>query len=147
MNRVLILLITAIAIIGGFLGLFYYSFTQIDFIGSKDPKVVKANVERWDKMLLKAEYRSGTDYFKISLLDSATIEINAGNASRGTILTKQYTLSGDTIILIDGIKNAGEFLSSSEMLIQNDRVLYFKDSDGNFDTTQALKVKFNRLWK
>ena len=33
------------------------------------------------------------------------------------------------------------------MLIQNDRILYLKDSDGNFDTTQTMEVKFNKFKK
>lgn len=147
MNKGLKILIIVITIIGGLFGLAYYSFMQIDFIGYKDPEVVKANIERWDKMLLKAEYRNGTDYCEINLLDSSNIEINIGDASGGTILTEDYKLSGDTIIIIGGIKHANKYINSSEMVIQNNRILYLKDSKGNFDTTQTMKVKFNKLKK
>lgn len=147
MNKGVKILIIVIAICGGLIGLAYYGFKQIDFIGHKDPKVVKANLERWDKMLLKAEYRNGTDYCKINLLDSINIEINVGDAAGGIILTEDYKLSGDTIIIIEGIKYAEKYINSSEMVIQNDRILYLKDSAGNFDTTQTMKVKFNKLKK
>jgi hypothetical protein len=147
MNKSLKILIIVITVIGGLIGLAYYSFMQIDFIGQKDPEVVKANLERWDKMLLEAEYRNGTDYCKINILDSISIEINVGDAAGGTILTEEYKLSGDTITIIDGIKHVDKYINSSEMVIQNDRILYLKGSDGNFDTTQTMKVKFNKLKK
>lgn len=147
MNKLLKILIIVITIIGGLIVFTYYSFMQIDFIGQKDPEVVKANLERWDKMLFEAEYRDGTDYCKINLLDSVNIEINVGDAAGGTIMTKDYKLSGDTIIIIDGIKHADKYINSSKMIIQNERILYLKDSNGNFDTSQTMKVKFNKLKK
>ena len=145
MNKTLKILIIAIVLSVGLIGLAFYSFLQLDFIGSKDPKVVKANIERWDKMLLEAEYRNGTDYCKINLLDSVNIEINVGDAVGGVILTEKYYLSDDTIIIIDGIKHADKYINSSKMIIQNDRILYLIDDKGNFDTIQTMKVKFNKL--
>jgi hypothetical protein len=147
MNKSSKILIIVITVIGGLIGMAYYSFMQIDFIGHKDPEVVKANLERWNNMLLKAEYRNGTDYCKINILDSVSIEISVGDAAGGTIMTEEYKLSGDTINIIDGIKHADKYINSPEMVIQNDRILYLKDSDGNFDTTQTMKVKFNKLKK
>lgn len=145
MNKVLKILIILIAVICGLIGLAYFSFLQIDFIGQKDPEGVKANLERWDKMLLEAEYRNGTDFCNIKLLDSLNIEINVGDAAGGTIMTEDYKLSGDTIIIIHGIKHADKYINSSKMIIQNDRILYLIDNNGNFDTTQTMKVKFNKL--
>jgi hypothetical protein len=145
MNKGIKLLIIVVTIIGGLIGLAYYSFMQIDFIGHKDPKVVKANLERWDKMLLEAEYRDGTNYCKINLLDSVNIEINVGDAAGGTIMTKVYKLSGDTIIIMGEIKHTDKYINSSEMIIQNDKILYLKDNIGYFDTIQTMKVKFNKL--
>ena len=147
MNKCLKISIIVITIIGGSIGLAYYSFMQIDFIGHKAPEVVEANLERWDKMLLKGEYRNGTDCCKINLLDSINIEINVGDAIGGTIMTEEYKLSGDTIIIIEGIKHVSKYINSSEMVIQNDRILYLKDSNGDFDTTQTMKVKLNKLKK
>ena len=147
MNKRLKILIIVITIIGGIVGFVYYSFTQIDFIGHKDPEVVKANLERWDKMLLEAEYRNGTDYCNIKILDSINIEINTGNAVGGTIITKDYKLSGDTIIIIDGIKHLENYINSTEMIINHDQIGYLKNINGEFDTTQTMKVKFNKLKK
>ena len=109
MNKNLKILLIVITVIGGLIGLIYYSFMQIDFIGHKDPKIVKSNLERWDKMLLKAEYRNGTDHCKINILDSVNIEINVGDAAGGTIMTEAYKLSGDTITIIDGLKHADKY--------------------------------------
>ncbi|WP_027420344.1 hypothetical protein [Crocinitomix catalasitica] len=147
MNKRLKTLIIVITIIGGIVGFVYYSFTQIDFIGHKDPEVVKANLERWDKMLLEAEYRNGTDYCNIKILDSINIEINTGNAVGGTIITKDYKLSGDTIIIIDGIKHLENYINSTEMIINHNQVVYLKNINGEFDTIQTMKVKFNKLKK
>jgi hypothetical protein len=129
------------------LGFAYYGFRNIDFIGHKDPEIVKANLERWDKMLLKAEFRNGTDYCEINLLDSINIEINVGDSAGGTFITENYKLASDTIIILNGIKHVDKYINSSEMLIQNDRILYLKDSVGNFDSTQTMEVKFNKLKK
>ena len=145
MNKGTKILITIIITIGGLIGLTYYNLTHIDFIGQKDPEVVRSNLERWEKILLEAEYRDGPDYCKIILLDSVNIEINVGDASVWIIVTETYKLVGDTIIIVDGIKQVDKYLNSPEMIIQNDRILYLKDSTGNFDVTKTMKVKSNKL--
>ena len=71
------ILISGVLIIG-ILGIAYYAFMQIDFIGQKDPKIVEENLKRWNNTLLSAEYRNGTDFCKVEILDSINIEINVG---------------------------------------------------------------------
>jgi len=147
MNKLFKILLVVILTIGGLFGLAYYSFMQIDFIGHKDPEVVKANLERWDKMLLEAEFSDGTNYFKINLLDSVNIEIDAGDAAKSIFRTERYKISGDTIIIIGGIKHPDKYINASELVIQKDRVLYLKYPNGAFDTVQTLNLKFNKLKK
>lgn len=131
--------------IGGILGILYFIYTQIDFIGHKDPKVVAENVKRWNNTLLSAEYRNGTDYCDINLLDSVNIQINTGNNSFGVILDKEYKLSGDTIIIVGGIEDAEKLLNSDKLLIRKNKLLYKIKSPGNFDTIQAMTIKFNKI--
>jgi hypothetical protein len=52
---------------------------QIDFIVQKGPKIVEENLKRWNNTLLSAEYRNGTDFCKVEILDSINIEINVGD--------------------------------------------------------------------
>lgn len=131
--------------IGGILGILYYIYTQIDFIGHKDPKVVAENMRRLNNTLLSAEYRNGTDYCKIDLLDSVNIQINTGNNSSGVIVDKEYKLSGDTIIIVGGIEDAAKFLNSDKLLIRKNKLLYKIDAHGDFDTIQAMTIKFNTI--
>lgn len=131
--------------IGGILGILYYAFTQIDFIGHKDSKVVAENVKRWNNTLLSAEYRNGTDYCNVDLLDSVNIQINTGNNSTGIILDKEYKISGDTILVIGLIDDAGKYINSDKFLIRKDKLLYKIDSHGNFDSIQVMKIKFNKI--
>ncbi|KFF22667.1 hypothetical protein [Chryseobacterium vrystaatense] len=131
--------------IGVILGILYFIYTQIDFIGHKDPKTVAENVKRWNNTLLSAEYRNGTDYFNIDLLDSINIEINTGNNSSGVILDKEYKLSGDTIIIVGGIEEAAKYIDSDKLLIRKNKLLYKIKSPGNFDTIQTMTIKFNKI--
>src|SRR5207244_4420954 len=63
--------------------LLYYAFLHIDFVGHKDPKIVEENVRRWNNTLLSAEYRQGTNYCKVDLVDSTIMEINVGDKTGG----------------------------------------------------------------
>jgi len=143
-NIIKTVLIASISI-GVILGILYFIYTQIDFIGHKDPKVVAENVKRWNNTLLSAEYRNGTNHCKVDLLDSVNIEIIAGNNSSYVILDKEYKLSGDTIIILGGVEDAEKFLSSERLLIRKNKLLYKIKSSGNFDTIQAMTIKFNTI--
>lgn len=134
-------------VIGGILGILYYIYTQIDFIGHKDPKIIAENVKRWNNTILSAEYRNGTDYCNVDLLDSVNIQINTGNSSSGVILDKEYKISGDTIIIVGGIEDAAKYINSDKFLIQKNKLLYKIKSPGNFDTIQAMTIKFNKIKK
>ncbi|MFT6983963.1 MAG: hypothetical protein ACJAUD_002743 [Crocinitomicaceae bacterium] len=147
MNKALKLFSIFILITSGLIGLAYYGFTQIDFIGHKSHETMKANRERRDKMLLEAKYRNGTDYCEISLLDSVNIQINAGNSSVGAIITKKYKISEDTILIIGGIKSVDKYMNSDKLVIQKHRILYLKDENGDFDTIRSIRLIFNKLKK
>lgn len=129
----------------GILGILYYAFTQIDFIGHKDPKVVADNVKLWNNTLLSAEYRNGTDYCNVNLLDSINIQINTGNNSTGIILEKEYKVSGDTILVRGLVDDGGKYINSDKLLIRNNKLLYKIDSHGNYDSIKAMTIKFNNL--
>jgi hypothetical protein len=142
----LILLTTGI--VGGVIGIAYYTFMafmQIDFIGQKDPKIVEENLKRWKNTLLSAEYRNGTDYCELDLLDSVNIEINVGDKSGGVILNEEYKILNDTIVVIGGITNANKYLTSDKFLIKEKKLLFKIDSHGIFDTLTAMNIKFNKF--
>lgn len=145
MNKLFKILLVVILTIGGLFGLAYYCFMQIDFIGHKDPATMEANRERWDRMLLEAEFRRGADYCTIILLDSVNIQINAGDSAGGIILTEKYKMHEDTVVIIEGLKHADKYINSDTLVIQENRILYLKDQNGNFDTAQTLNLKFNKL--
>jgi hypothetical protein len=142
----LILLTTGI--VGGVIGIAYYTFMafmQIDFIGQKDPKIVEENLKRWKNTLLSAEYRNGTDYCELDLLDSVNIEINVGDKTGGVILNEEYKILNDTIVVIGGITNANKYLTSDKFLIKEKKLLFKIDSHGIFDTLTAMNIKFNKF--
>ena len=142
----LILLTTGI--VCGVIGIAYYTFMafmQIDFIGQKDPKIVEENLKRWKNTLLSAEYRNGTDYCELDLLDSVNIEINVGDKSGGVILNEEYKILNDTIVVIGGITNANKYLTSDKFLIKEKKLLFKIDSHGIFDTLTAMNIKFNKF--
>ena len=145
MNRTNKRIIITILVIAGLIGILYYGLLQIDFIGYKDPKIMEENRQRWDKMLLSAEYRKGADYCEIKILDSTNIEINIGDSAGGIILTEKYNLHGDTIVVLGGIKHANKYMNSDRLVIYGNKILYLLDSLGRFDTTQTLNVKFNNI--
>jgi hypothetical protein len=140
--KTVLILATIICVMAG---IGYYCFTQIDFIGRKDPKTVEANVKRWNNTLLSAEYRNGTDYCEVDLLDSTNIVINVGNDAGGLILNEEYKMSKDTIVIVGGMEHAQDYLSSNKFLIQNNKLLFKKNSAGAFDTTTVMTIKFNKL--
>ena len=135
-------------IVGGVIGIAYYTFMafmQIDFIGQKDPKIVEENLKRWKNTLLSAEYRNGTDYCELDLLDSVNIEINVGDKTGGVILNEEYKILNDTIVVIGGITNANKYLTSDKFLIKEKKLLFKIDSHGIFDTLTAMNIKFNKF--
>ncbi|MCC6700761.1 MAG: hypothetical protein IT221_04510 [Fluviicola sp.] len=138
------ILIVGVLIFGIF-GIAYFAFLQIDFIGQKDPKIVKENLKRWNNTLLSAEYRNGSDFCKVDLLDSVTIEINVGDKTGSTILTEKYKLNHDTIIVIGGVKHASKYLNSNKFLIQENKLLFKLAPNGLFDTKTTMAIKFNEI--
>jgi len=145
MNRFINILFIIGVIIFGIGTVAYFGFLQIDFIGHKDPKSVEENLKRWNNTLLSADFRDGTDYCKVDLLDSTKIEINVGDKFGGTILNQEYKLSEDTIIVIGGIKHASEYLNSEKFLIQNNKLLFKINKAGSFDTATVMNIKFNKI--
>ena len=144
MNRILKNTLIFGIVVCGIVGLAYYSFTQIDFIGHKDPKSVEENLKRWNNTILSAEYRNGTDYCEVNLLDSLNIEINVGDKSGGSILNEEYRIVEDTIIVIGGIKHANKYLNSNKFLIKSGKLLFKVDNSGSFDTSTAMTLKFDK---
>jgi hypothetical protein len=140
--KALTIVVIAIAIC---FALLYYAFLHIDFIGHKDPKIAAENVERWNNMLLSAAYRQETDYCKVDLIDSTKMEINVGDKTGGTFVTVDYTISGDTIINLDGIAHVTQYLNSDRFIIDSNRIFYRLDKIGKFDTTIAMTIHFNKL--
>ena len=139
-----IFLITGL-VSGGILGIVYYAFLNLDFIGKKDPKIAEENRQRWENMLLFAEYRNGTDYCVIEVLDSSNIDISVGDKSGGTILNKKYKLSNDSVIVMGGIGHAGKYLNSDKFLIRGNKLMFKLDSQGEFDTVTTLAIRFNKI--
>ena len=140
MNRILKIILLIGIIILGIIGISYYCILKIDFIGQKDPKIVEANLKRFNKTLLSAEYREGTNYCRVELLDSINIEINVGDKSGSTIINEEYRIYNDTIIVIGGIKHF-----SNKFLIQKNKLLYKIDKNGSLDSNTEMTIKFNKL--
>ena len=140
--KALTIVVIAIAIC---FALLYYAFLHIDFVGHKDPKIVEENVRRWNNTLLSAEYRQGTDYCKVDLVDSTKMEINVGDKTGGTFVTANYKISGDTIINLDGIKHVTQYLNSDRFIIDTNKIFYKLDDTGVFDTSTAMTIRFNKL--
>lgn len=142
-------MIKIIMIVGVFIcvimAIAYYAFIQIDFFGQKDPKIIEENLNRWHNTLLSAEYRNGTDYCKVDLLDSVNIEINVGDKTGGTILTEEYKLLNDTIVVIEKIDFAKKYLNCYKFLIQNNKLLFKLNPYGSYDTITTMTIKFNRI--
>ncbi|CAD0005588.1 MULTISPECIES: hypothetical protein [Flavobacterium] len=150
MKRAAIVGITVIGIFLLFFGAFYIFFINIDFVGHKDPKTVKENLKRENNKILSAEYRNGTDYCKIDLLDKANIEINVGNSKTGIILNEKYHISGDTIIIE---KNSNEFINedlkeymnTDKFIIADKQILFEVDKNNQYNKSKVMEVKFNEI--
>ncbi len=145
MNRVYKIILIVGILFCGILGIAYYTFMQIDYIGHKDPKIVEENLKRWDNTLLSAEYRTGTDYCKVELLDSVNIIINVGDKYGGTILNEEYKILNDTIVVIGKIDHARKYLNSNKFLIQGNKLLFKLNPYGLYDTITAMTIKFNKI--
>lgn len=145
MNQSIKIILIACVLICGISAIAWLAFLQIDFIGQKDPRVVEENLKRWNNTLLSAEYRNGTDYCKVELLDSVNILISVGDKSGGTIVNETYKISKDSIILIDVIKPKNRYLNPKKFLIHLNKLLFKIDARGMFDTTTAMDIKFNKI--
>lgn len=145
MNPIIKMILTVGVLICGTLGVAYYAFMQIDFIGQKDPKIVEENLKRWDNTLLSAEFSNGTDYCKVDLLDSVNIEINVGDNSSFIILNEEYYMLNDTIVVTGGIEHAKQYLNTNKFLIKDDKLLFKLDPYGSYDTTTTMTIKFNTI--
>ncbi|MFV8364406.1 hypothetical protein ACNQGO_13590 [Flavobacterium sp. ZT3P35] len=147
-------IVAGIAVIGIFIlffgGIFLY-FINIDFIGHKDPKTVKENVEAMEKTLLTARYFSATELCEITLSDSTNIRINVGTNKGYSIIFRKYYISGDTIIVKVANENKYEnqelekYINSKKMLVKNDVILFQTDAKKQFITTKAMKIELNNL--
>ncbi len=122
---------------GCLLGIAYYLFLQIDLVGYRDPQAVAESQRRMNNILLSAEFRKGTDYCNIELLDSSSIQINAGDSAGSSIITKPYTINGDTIIVLEGIEHVEKYMNTHKLIIRNDKILYLLNSLRNYDTNKV----------
>ena len=146
--------VAGIVLIGIFIlffgGIFLY-FINIDFVGHKNPKTVKENVEAMEKTLLTARYFSATELCEITLSDSTNIRINVGTNEGYSIIFRKYYISGDTIIVIvdneDKYENQEleKYVNSKKMLVKNDEILFQTDAKKQFITSKAMKIEFNKL--
>ena len=127
------------------LGYLYYTLTHIDFMGEREPDAVEASFKRLSGILFSAEYRKGTDYCEVSLLDSINIEINVGDSYGGSILNKEYKIIKDTIEIIGGVTEIKKFKFSSKLFVQKDNVFYRLVENDIYDTTVSMNVKTNKL--
>ncbi len=146
---------TGLIVIGLFLLLFggaYLVFVNIDFVGKKDPKTVEANVKREKSKLLSAEFRDGTDYCEINLMNKQTIEISTGNNATGIVIFERYHVSGDTIIIEkDPNKFADEdlreYINTYKFLIAGNQIFFELNADKQYNKSKAMVIKFNKLEK
>ena len=127
------------------LGYLYYTLNHIDFMGEREPDAVEASFKRLNGILFSAEYRKGTDYCEVSLLDSINIEINVGDSYGGSILNKEYKIIKDTIEIMGGVTEIKKFKFSSKLFVQKDNVFYRLVENDIYDTTVSMKVKTNKI--
>jgi hypothetical protein len=145
MNRFLKVLLGLIIFIIVLLGFAYYSLTHIDFIGKKDPEAASETVKRWNSILLTAEYRNGTDYCELNLLDSANLEINIGDSYGGSIVNKQYLIIKDTIKVIGGLSEIEKYNIVDNLLIRGNKLLFRLSPNQNYDTTVTMVIKSQKI--
>ena len=151
MNKTLVAGIVVIGIFLLFFGGIFLYFINLDFIGEKDAKTVKENVEAMQKTLLKARYFSATELCEITLSDSTNIRMNVGTNKGYSMIFREYYISGDTIIIKDDNEDKYEnqeiekYINSKKMLIKNDEILFQTDSKKQFLTTKVMKIELNNL--
>jgi hypothetical protein len=145
MKSIIKIILIVGVLICGILGIAYYAFLQIDFIGQKDPNIVEENLKRWNNTLLSAEYRNGTDYCQVDLLDSVNVEINIGGKSGGVILNEEYKIFNDTIVVTGGVEHARKYLNSNKFIIKDNKLLFKLDPYGSYDTITTMTIKFNKI--
>jgi hypothetical protein len=127
------------------IGYFYYSLTHIGFMGNRDPEAVEASNKRLNGILLSAEYRKGTDYCEINLLDSINIEIIIGDSYGGSILNKEYAINKDTIKIIGGVTEIDKYNFSDRLVVLNDKIFYKIESNKKLDTAVSMKIRTMKI--
>lgn len=137
--------ISLIVILIVFTLLLYYGITHIDFIGNKDPERVKEYLRKDSMILLEAEFREGPNYFHINLTDNTKIEFNVGDEYGGTIVTKDYYISSDTIIIGNGIEELAKYLNTNKLLINGGRIYFHLKEDHQYDSLKAMLIIRNRI--
>ena len=149
-------LIAGLAIIGIFIlfigGIFLY-FTNLDFVGQKDPETVKQNAARFNKELLRAHFFSKNEICDMTLSDSTNIQLTVGNNKTDYIILRKYTMDGDTII----IKNSTDdnkfetleivkMIPSQKMLLDGNRILFdYNLKDKKFNPAKFMEIEMNAL--
>jgi hypothetical protein len=139
--------------VAGFIVMLYYNLSKGDFVEKEKPPVVIEASKHRDNMLLSAEYKNGTDFCKIDLLDSINIEIGVSDSSGQVALLQTYRMAGDTIIVLGKISNVGKYITSGDyivsdkLLIKGPKMLGLVDRFGYLDSIRVLDIKFNKLKK
>ncbi|HWZ23043.1 MAG TPA: hypothetical protein VNW06_10340 [Cytophagaceae bacterium] len=137
----------------GFIVMLYYNLSKGDFVEKKKPPVVIEASKHRDNMLLSAEYKNGTDFCKIDLLDSVNIEIGVSDSSGHVALLQTYRMAGDTIFVLGKISNVGKYITSGDyivsnkLLIKGTKMLGLVKEGGGLDSIRTLDIKFNKLKK
>lgn len=149
------IVITAGIVLGIFLlfiGSVIVFFMNLDFVGHKDPKTMKRNVEAMNKQLLSARYFSAGEVCEITLKDSANIMLYIGDNGTDHIIFRRYYISGDTIIIKkepNEIKEERDeiekYINSGKMVIKKDKVLSHINEKKQFDTLKAMQIQFNKI--
>jgi amino acid permease len=151
MNKILVTVILVVGIFILFFGGLFLYFTNIDFVGHKDPKTVKKNVQAINKTLLTARYFTATEVCEITLSDSTNIRINVGTNEAYSMIFRKYNISGDTIIIKVENENKYEnqelekYINSNKMLVKNNEILFQTDDKKQFIPTKTMKIELNNL--
>ncbi len=145
MNKLLKVFLGLFVLTAVLLGYFYYSLTHIDFMGKREPEAVESSFKRLNGILLSAEYRKGTDYCKIDLLDSINIEINVGDSYGGSISNKEYKINKDTIEIIGGVTEVEKYNFSNRLLIHDDKIFYRLVDNNIYDTAVSMQIKTKKI--
>ena len=151
MRKILLIGFIVILIFTLFFGGIFLYFINSDFIGDKNPSVMKENTEAFQKTLLTARYFSKTELCEIVLSDSSNIRISVGNNEAYTMIFRKYYISGDTIIIKAENENIYEnqelekYINSNRMLVKDNDILFNTNEDNQFNKSKKMKIEFNNL--